>query len=74
VVACRRCLWAADVTLPAAEPAPLKPGQVRVPAAELLKAMASISDGMDALTERVQQLETSLLIESSLLDAVLDRD
>jgi hypothetical protein len=55
-------------------PPPVPPGRVEVTTAELDALLADINNGMNALRERVEELELSLRLETALLEAVLRRD
>ena len=50
------------------------PEYVAVPEDEFNRLLRSIFNGMDALEARVADLETSLRIESAILEAVLGRE
>jgi hypothetical protein len=55
-------------------PPPVPVRKVEITAAEFASMMASIDDGMAALRERIEYLETALMIETALLEAVVGHE
>lgn len=55
-------------------PPAVPPGHVEVTTAELDALLADIHDGMAALRERIEFLEVALMIETAMLEAVIDHE